>query len=199
MRYEVEKVLKNWPLMLFFCVVILLNCTAFYLQCTNDSLGYTLMQIHEKYDSWETIAEEAAALESKLKSAAMNGDFEFIDNHTSENRAIQAASERVLQIHQYEEFRSGLIVQAERMQMLTGSSDSFSSQSLQKGIEAYSALEGIMPEVCFTGGYEQLTEWRLSDVFGLFFALSSAMVLLTMEERAGHFGLLKTTRNGRAA
>lgn len=197
MGYEIEKILKNRIVMLAFCAIVLCNSVLFYRQCTDDRQGFTLIQVQEKYQSWETVEEDAASLEEAIESAVLRGDFAFLDQYSQEDRVYQAALERISQVQQYHENRTGRIEQARIMARLVGQSDPFSARSLQRGIEAYTALEKIQPEVCFTGGFEQLTSWQMSDLFVLLFGAGTAMILLTMEEQAGYFSLLKPTRRGK--
>lgn len=199
MRYESRKILKNGYIVLFLAFLVLCNGVLFYQQCVDDSTGYKLSQVQEKYESWETLEEEAQALENQMHNAALAGDFEFLDQNHSENRLNQATLERINQVESYDEYRAGLIQQAQLMRTLglMGTTGSFADLSLARGIEEYTGLDGVNPKVCFTGGIELLTTWHVADVFVLLFGVVGSMMLLTMEKMEGYFCLLKTTRNGR--
>ena len=198
MGYELLKLLKNRIFVLAVCSSIVCNGILFWLQCTDDRNGYTLHEIKDTYQTWETVDAEAKSLQSDLDKAVLSGDFTFFDSHLAYYQILQVANERISQTLEYEEYRVDRIKHAMLMQTLLGTSDSAAFRSLQCGIEDYKALEGVRPTVCFTGGYEQLSAWSLTPIFALFFGIAAGMILLTIEENTGYFHLLKSTYRGRS-
>ena len=60
MRYEWKKVVSQRRLCLLLVIVVLYNAVAFYQNCTDAPLGFTMQQVQEKYACADTLEQEVS-------------------------------------------------------------------------------------------------------------------------------------------
>lgn len=202
MRYEWKKVVSQRRLCLLLVIVVLYNAVAFYQNCTDAPLGFTMQQVQEKYVCADTLEQEMSKLEERVWDAASISDSDayITGNSYTELLLDRAVLERLDQCQEYETYLSSLISDAQiKLKLgLMGSKDSFSTKTVQRSMEAYQKLGGTVPEASFSGGTELFTSFPLTDGLCLAFALLPALWLLTVERDNGLLYLTRTTRRGRS-
>ena len=66
MKYELQKVFSDRYMLLLLVVSVLSNGILFYQYCKDDSKGYTLAQVAQKYDMAEKLENELSLLEQQI-------------------------------------------------------------------------------------------------------------------------------------
>ena len=202
MKYEVKKVLGAPQILLLLALILVANGGLFWWKCTDDTQGYTLAQMREKYQVRDTLEAQQLELEEyvwSLEAAPQEVEETLLTGDVYREWALNAAVlERVQQVEEYETYRQGLVgeSQVKIMLGLFGEEDSFPVRSLRLGIEEYEALQGVTPEPSFSGGVEMLASFGYTDLLFLVFPVVAGLLLLTFEKTAGLSKLTRPTRYG---
>lgn len=198
MRWELRKLLTNRYILLLLSAALLLNGILFYRHCKDDSPGYSQAQIRQKYSQGIDIAAEIEALTERMREAQSPMDERLVTGDIFAERLLdRAVLERMEEAQGYAQFLQD--VQAEtRARLNSGLLEGAESVRAQERIiEIYHSLEGLVPEVSFSGGIEVFSGWYVTDLFVLLFGCVSGLVLLTQERGAGLLMLLRPTRRGK--
>lgn len=205
MRYELQKVLRSYSGVAILILAIIVNGMLFYGHCIEKSDGFTLLQVKEKYNNLDSLAEELEDINIQIESLLLSNNLSsgnnlVTDNIFTERKLDLEVLERVNQVLGYQEYLAGIKQQAMLWMnsAFNGPKDNFSVRSLHRSIEIYTALEKISPKITFSGGIEAISSWRTSDLFLLLFCLLPSLQLITQEHTAGYKLLLLPTANGRS-
>lgn len=203
MRYELKKVLSNRYILLLFAALILLNVILFYCHCMDDSSGYTLVHSAQKYSvPRETLAQETAALEERALTGTFYEDDALITgNLFYELRLNREVLQQMEETENYAQFlqstQAEMIARAESGML--GDESSFPCRAQRYAAEIYHGLEGLKPEVSFSGGITTITDWQITDLLLIVFGAAASLLLVTQERSAGLFLLLRATWRGHGA
>lgn len=199
MIYELRKILYNGWLCILLVLMIILNAFLFYSHCVDDSAGYTMLQVKERFANADKIADEQIRLEKQMEEWFLGEhDWEIYEDLKGEIEHNKPVLERLAQAENYEAYRKNLVTEAEiKLRLgLFGSPQSFAARSLMRGIKEYEALAGVLPDGIFLGGIELLLSWRLTDYFLLAFSVVASFMLFTYEKAVGLRKLTQPTRCG---
>lgn len=200
LRYELKKVLSNRYILFLFAVLILLNGILFYCHCIDDSSGYTLVHIAQKYSvPRETLAQETAALEERALTGTFYEDDALITgNLFYELRLNREVLQQMEETENYAQFlqstQAEMIARAESGML--GDESSFPCRAQRYAADIYHGLEGLKPEVSFSGGITAITDWQITDLLLIVFGATASLLLVTQERSAGLFLLLRATWRG---
>lgn len=208
MKYELRKIFANPFVALLLLVLIVVNACTYYRYCTapiDGTFSITMRDVQKKYQ------EHAKGVDLRAEYDTINALL-FEDNAVDwdDTTAISAALDEMernkvtlARIEAAEKYPESLSeIQNSYLVMLRldsfNDAGSYSYRTLQKSAQTYEALGDIMPEVSFSGGIELLSDWRITDVFLLVFALAAGLILITQERNQGYLSLLRPTKKGHA-
>ncbi len=203
MSYELRKIYGDKRILLLLICVILGNAILFYDHCTDNSSGYTMSQIQLKYLGYteESLEEERdTLLKRQMESDSYEDDTLLTGDIYREYRLDQAVLKQMEETSTYQQYLEELIQESViklRLGIL-GDSDSFAARSLEKGVQEYTTLEGLVPVTGFFGNVELLVEWHGTDLLLLIFSITAGLYLLTYEKRIGLSKLTWPTPYGHA-
>lgn len=200
MKYEIKKILSQRYVVLLLAAAVLLNGWLFYRHCVDDSDGYTMQQIREKYSmTREALLAEREQLTERAESGGAFYDDNLLTGNIADERALdKAVLERMDEAAGYADYLDGL-QETFAMQInsgMFGAEGSFSVRSLRKSQAIYEGLAWITPAISFSGGIEALSNWSLTDLFFILFGCTAALLLLTLEQQNGLLTLLRPLKKG---
>ena len=201
MRYELSKILGDRRLRLLLLFIVIGNALLFYVYCTDDSPGYTMVQMKEMYQT-ETINTLRVRHEELRERMSQPNEYEddtlLTGDIFGEYKLVEAVLERMEQTEGYSEYRQQLVGDAViKLKLgLLGDSGSFAGRSLAQGAKEYEELAEVKPETAFSGGVEFFVEWHAADLFLLLFGLGAGLFLLTYEKGVGVYKLTRPAKYG---
>lgn len=197
MRWELRKILTNRYVLLLLAAALTLNGVLFYNHCTESSAGYTQLQIRQKYEQGIDVAAELEELEQRMWETAADASL-ITGDVVAEYHLDEAVLERMEEAQGYGQFLREIQAQASaRIRSgLSGSAGSGGVRAQERLIALYHGLEGLKPEVSFSGGIEVFDGWCVTDLMVLVFGCSAGLLLLVQERRLGLLMLLRPTRRG---
>ena len=203
MRYEWKKIFANPHAVLLLIAALLLNGYLFYRHCTDSSPGYTEAQIRAKYGQNIDIEEELRELDARsLDFTADSRDLNLITGDVYlERRLDREVLSRMEEAERYADYlqEKQTEIRARLNSGFMGPEGSFPYEAQLRVAETYRKLEGIQPEVSFSGGIAIFTHWHITDLLLLLFCLTAGLFLMTREHTAGLLLLLRPTARGKAS
>lgn len=202
MRYEWKKLFLSPYVCLLLLATFLLNGVLFYQRCTDASQGFSQVHIREKFAQQIDLAAELEHLEQLVWTTEDTEDASLI---TGNIFAEQALDREVLTQQQTVESYPDFLRQRQReiaarlASNLAGDEKSYTYRGSQAVASAYHKLEGLRPQVSFSGGIQVVNDWYFTDIFLLLWAAVGALILLTQERTDGMLLILRTTRRGRGS
>lgn len=201
MTWELRKLFESRFLVGLLLGAAILNGVLFYNHCVDDSSGYTLVQMGQKYAQGGDIQAEWELLDEWLWNpvGTPQGVKLVTGDPYREFRLDNAILERISEIEDYPDYIRQIQAEAQaRMRFgMAGEPGSAAYRGQERIVEIYGKLEGLTPESSFSGGVEVLSDWRVTDLLLLLFGLVGSLFLLVQERKSGTLMLLRTTRYGK--
>lgn len=203
MRYEWKKIFANPHVVLLLIAALLLNGYLFYGHCTDSSRGYTEAQIRAKYAQNIDIEEELRELDARSRDftadsrdpGLITGDI-YLERWL--DREVLSRMEEAERYADYLQEKQSEI-RARLNSGFMGAEGSFPYDAQLRVAETYRKLEGIQPEVSFSGGIRVFSNWHITDLLLLLFCLAGGLFLMTQEHAAGLLLLLRPTARGKSS
>lgn len=203
MKYELQKLLTNRYVLFLLAAAILLNGILFYQYCEDNSKGYTLTQIAQKYEMADGLEDELGRLEQQIWAFDSDAEQESLltGNIYQEFNLDTEVLDRISAAEGYEEFLQSTCQEAlcKLRTGLFGAEDSFAVRSLEKTVEVYQSLAAVEVESSFSGGAETLFHAPLTDPFLVLFGCAAGLLLITAERDSGYLALLRPMKKGRSS
>ena len=203
MKYELQKVFSDRYMLLLLVVSVLSNGILFYQYCKDDSKGYTLAQVAQKYDMAEKLENELSLLEQQIW--AIGADVEdkalLTDNIYQEFNLDAEVLDRISATANYQKFLQDTCKEASLKlhSGLFGPERSFSVRSLEQTIETYQSLYTVEVESSFSGGAEVLFQIPFTDMFLAMFGCAAGLLLITAERDSCYLALFCPMKKGRGS
>jgi len=203
MKYELQKALSNRYLLLLLVVSVLSNGILFYQYCKDDSKGYTLAQIAQKYDMAEQLENERSLLEQQIWDIGADAEDKALltGNIYQELNLDAEVLDRISATANYQKFLQDTCKEASAKlhSGLFGPEGSFSIRILERTIETCQSLYTVEVESSFSGGAEMLFQIPFTDMFLAMFGCAAGLLFITAERNGCYLALLCPMKKGRGS
>lgn len=202
-RYELQKLLQKRMLQIFLFLLFLANAALAYKQeAAGSGYGYGAREIQTLYAALPSEPQVAlAALEQQLEVLYEEAPTALITQDIyTERQLFRAVTERVADAANYKAYLQSVEDNAQALLAagLFDEKNAFGYQNVITSQEVFRRLEGVEPEVFYSGALELLPNARLTDGISLLLCLLLGLELIVSERTGGTMALIKPTKEGRA-
>ena len=123
----------------------------------------------------------------------------YTENLWTEIQLLEDVQEEVYHAISYEDYLFSIEEDAKRMLGVSIFQDktAFSTRNIEKTVEDFAEMKGILPEASKSKGITMATDFLLTDLIGVLLLFVLCVYLVLYEKQSGQFALISPTAGGR--